>query len=106
MIEVCLLFNMYKDVDEDQYAAWAKKAIVPLLKSPGIVEFKAHRNILGTPQVRLTTIWKSLNDWAVFAESPAWPDLTGELSKKFAANIEMTIWRPSHIAPEPLRPAR
>ena len=106
MIEVCLLFNLYKDVDEDQYAAWAKKAIVPLLKSPGIVEFKAHRNILGTPQVRLTTAWNSLNDWARFAESSDWIDLMGELSTKFAANIEMTIWKPSHIAPEPLRPSK
>jgi heme-degrading monooxygenase HmoA len=106
MIEVCLLFNLYKDVNEDDYAAWAKKAIVPLLKSPGIVEFKAHRNILGTPQVRLTTTWNSLNDWARFAESSDWLRLMGELSKNFAADIEMTIWAPSPIAPGPLRPSK
>lgn len=106
MIEVCLLFNLHKGVNEDQYAAWAKKAIVPLLKSPGIVEFKAHRNILGTPQVRLTTIWNSLNDWARFAESPDWLRLMGELSTNFATDVEMTIWGPSPIAPGPLRPSK
>ena len=106
MIEVCILFNLYKGVDENQYAAWAKKAIVPLLKSQGIVEFKAHRNLLGSPQVRLTTIWGSLNDWAGFAASPDWLRLMGELSQNFAADIEMTIWGPSPIAPEPLRPSK
>ena len=106
MIEVCLSFNLYKDVNEDQYAAWAKKAIVPLLKSPGIIEFKAHRNLLGSPQVRLTSTWNSLNDWAGFAESTEWLNLMGELKKKFAADIEMTVWGQSPIAPEPLRPSK
>lgn len=105
MIEVCLFFNFYKGVDEDSYSEWAKKAIVHLLKSPGIIEFKANRNLLGTPQVRLSTTWKSLGDWSKFGESEKWIELMGELSKNFATDIKMNIWGASPIAPGPLHPS-
>ena len=105
MIDVCLSFDLYRDVNEDQYTAWAKKAIVPLLKSPGILEFRAHRNLMGSPLVRLSSTWKNLSDWANFAESDQWLKLMGELTEKFASNIEISIWGASPIAPGPLRPS-
>lgn len=106
MIEVCLTFNFYMGVNEDSYSEWAKKAIVPLLKSQGIVEFKAYRNLLGYPQVKLSSTWDSLHDWASFAESEKWQDLMGELSKNYAKDVKMTVWGPSPIAPGPLHPSK
>ena len=106
MIEVCLFFDFYQGTNEESYSEWAKKAIVPLLKSPGIIEFKANRNLLGTPQVRLTATWKTLNDWALFAASEQWLNLMSELRENFATDIKINIWGVSPIAPEPLRPTK
>ena len=106
MIEVNLSFDFYRDINEDAYAAWAKKAIVPLLKSEGIIEFKAHRNLFGSPQVRLISTWKSLSNWATFAESKEWAEILEDFATNFATNISIDAWGVSPIAPEPLRPSK
>ncbi|MBN1848770.1 MAG: hypothetical protein JW932_09310 [Deltaproteobacteria bacterium] len=106
MIEVCLSFDFIRGFDDEVYSKWTKKAIVVLLKSPGIIEFRAHRNLFGSPLVRLTSDWAKLSDWARFAESPEWLALMDELRRFFAQNIAVCIWGASPIAPEPLRPSR
>ncbi len=106
MIEVNLTFNFFKDVDEEAYSEWAKKAIVVLLKSPGIVEFKSNRNMAGTPEVKYSSTWKSLTDWAAFFESEKWIEMTAELKKHFATDLNLSLWTASPIAPGPLRPSK
>ena len=39
------------------------------LQAQGLVEFRAYRNMLGSPQVRLVTVWQTLEIWARFGES-------------------------------------
>ena len=76
-----------------------------MLQAPGIVELRANRNMLGAPQVRLTTIWETLADWAKFAESAERQELESELLA-FTTNINVELWGPSPVAPEPLRPSK
>jgi hypothetical protein len=67
-------------------------------------EFRANRNVLGSPQVRTVSTWRSLEDWARFNQGP-WQSLQAEL-RGFATNIRVEIWGPSPILVEPIRPAK
>jgi heme-degrading monooxygenase HmoA len=104
MIEVVLLYDLVPGTDQKAYVEWAKKAIGLVLSSPGVIEFRASRNLLGSPFVRSISVWKSLADWQRFFESPGWQACEVDLRGKFAAKLKIEIWGPSPVAPEPLRP--
>ena len=104
MIEVDLKYDFLPGCDQQAYQVWAKKAIGYVLQSPGIVEFRANRNMIASPQVRAISVFKTMADWANFAESPGWLALKAELSDKYATNICVDIWGPSPVVPKPLRP--
>ena len=106
MVEVNLIYEFLPGMDQQAYMEWAKKAIGQVLRSPGVVEFRASRNLLGSPQVRTTTVWQALADWANFVESPEWQALESELRGSFAGNISIELWGPSPVVPEPLRPGK
>ena len=104
MVEVVLLYDLVPGTDQKAYVEWAKKAIGHVLKSPGIIEFRAYRNLLGSPYVRSISVWKTLADWQNFFESEAWKGYEAELRGKFAAKLRIEMWGTSPVAPEPLRP--
>ncbi len=103
MIEVNLSYDLLPNIDPKAYSEWAKKTVGRLLQAPGLVEFSANRNMLGDPQVRSTSVWKSLADWANYNESDEWRTLEEE-ARGFVTNIKVEIWGPSPIVPEPMRP--
>jgi hypothetical protein len=45
VIEVHMAYDLKPDINESTYFEWIKKAIVPALKSDGIIEVRAYRNI-------------------------------------------------------------
>ena len=104
MIEVDMKWDFLPGVDQQAYQAWAKKAIGSVLQSPGIVEFRASRSMLGPPEVRATSVWKTMADWGNFDESATWQALKAELLDQYAQNLSVDIWGPSPVVPEPLRP--
>ena len=104
MVEVDLKWDFLPGADQKAYQAWAKKAIGTVLQSPGIVEFRASRNLLATPLVRATSVWKTMADWANFAEGAAWQALRAELLDQYGQNFTVEVWGPSPVVPEPLRP--
>ena len=104
MIEVTLSYGILPNIEQEAYGEWAKKTLEGILQAPGLVEFRANRNLLGDPQVRSTTVWKSLADWANYTESNAWGALEEE-ARGFISNIKVEIWGPSPIVPEPIRPS-
>ncbi len=106
MIDITLTYDLQPGVAGKLYTDWARKAIVVLLKSKGIIEIRAHRNLLGSPQVQITTVWETLTNWAVFAEQKSWNSLIDELQDTLADNLDFRIWGPSPVAPEPLRPKK
>ena len=104
MIEVTLSYAILSNIELEAYGEWAKKALEGILQAPGLVEFRANRNLLGDPQVRSTTVWRSLADWAKYNESNEWRALEEE-ARGFISNIKVEIWGPSPIVPEPIRPS-
>lgn len=106
MVESDLIYELITGVDQKAYQEWAKKAIGLVLKSPGIIEFRAYRNMLGSPYVRSTSVWKTLADWANFAESDAWKAIEAELRSRFGVDIRLEVWGPSPVVPQPLRPGK
>jgi len=105
MIEKNMTYDLLPGVDLKAYSAWAKRTVETMIKQPGVVEFRANRNVLGNPQVRVSVTWKSLVDWGRFAESDAWRSLEAELHG-FATNVKVELWGPSPILAEPVRPAK
>jgi|SRR5579883_1258635 len=104
MLEVHVVYDLLPGVSQDSYGAWAKKAIATTLKQPGLVEFRANRNILGSPHVRTTSVWRTGSEWMAFAEG-AWKDVEQEL-RGLATNLRMEVWGPSPLVPETLRPGK
>ena len=105
VIEVNKTFSLHPHVDQKGLMEYRKKAIGTLLQTPGIVEVRSQRNVLGTPQVRLTSLWQTLADWAKFAESDKRFALDDEL-RNFASDIRIEIWGPSPTVPEPHHPRK
>lgn len=103
MIEVNSTWDLLPNVDQQAYGEFAQRAIGAILKAPGLIEFRASRNMLGSPQVRSTSVFRTLADWASFNESDAWRELEADL-RRFATNIGVEIWGPSPVLPEPVRP--
>jgi hypothetical protein len=103
MIEVTYTYDFLSGIDESAYARLAKRANAMLLAAPGMIEFRAHRNMLGSPMVRRTSVWNSLSEWAALAESPEWQAITAEF-RTFVTNLEVIIWGLSPLLPEPVRP--
>ena len=103
MIEINSTWDLFPDIDQEAYGDFAKKSIGAILEAPGLIEFRANRNILGSPQVRSTYVFRSLVDWASFTDSDQWRALEAEL-RIFATNIRIEIWGPSPVLPEPVRP--
>ena len=69
MIEVNITYEFLPGIDQQAYGKNSKKWVETMLQVPGLVELRSQRNILGSPSVRLTLVWKTLADWAKFAES-------------------------------------
>ena len=102
MIEVNRTYEFLPGIYKQAYFKNAKKWKERMLRVPWLVELYSQRNILGSPSVRLTLIWKTLTDWARFAESVERWAIEAELGK-FATNIRIGIWEPSPVVPEPPR---
>jgi heme-degrading monooxygenase HmoA len=106
MIEVHVTYNLVQGTDEQAYSDWMRKAIVPVMRAPGILEVRAHRSMLGSPQVLIISVWKSLTDWAKFAETEAWHTLIAKLQSSLATNIRIELWGPSPVVPDPIHPPK
>ena len=67
MIEVNMTYDFLPGIDQQAYGELARRAIATVLEAPGFVEFRANRNVLGSPQVRSSTVWRTLASliWAI-----------------------------------------
>jgi len=103
MIEVCITYNIVPGADLKAYGESAKRMIGLYLKAPGFVEFRANRNLVGSPRVRATCVWRSTLDWGSFFETDDYSAALDELSN-FMTDVKVDVWGPSPVTPEPLRP--
>lgn len=105
MIEVTFTYNFIPNIDLKAYANLAKRATALMLSAKGFVEFRAHRNMIGSPHVRRTSVWESLADWASFDQTAGVQELTEEF-RAFVRDLDVQIWGPSPLTPEPIRPPK
>lgn len=101
MIEVVMTFNLWPGIDMPAYQAWVAKAEEFVRQQPGLLEFRANRNLLGDPSQRSVTVWNTIQDWAKFDEGP-WQQINPEF-RRFAKNIKVELWGPSPFVSEAAR---
>jgi hypothetical protein len=102
MIEVAFTYDFLPGIDQAAYAKFAKKATTVMISAKGFVEFRANRNLIGSPHVRRTSVWETLADWAKLVESPEFQNLTDEF-RTYVTNIDVQIWGSSPLTPTPIR---
>lgn len=103
MVEIVFTYDFQPGANLQAYGEFGKKAVGDLLQAPGFVEFRGNRNVLGSPQVRITQVWQSLADWENFINSAAGMAMMDELGT-YITNLHVGIWGPSPVMPEPVRP--
>ncbi len=104
MIQAVLTYDLVPSADQPAYLTWARNAIGLVMQQPGLIEFRAHRNLLGAPLFRVTIEWQSMADLEKFLLG-AWQPVEAEL-RTMATNIRWEYWGPSPVVPEPLRPGK
>jgi len=104
MIESVITFDLMPNIDMKAFQEWVDKVGVTMATQPGMVEFRANRNILGNPMSRTVTTFQSLEDWARFNQGP-WQSMVLEF-RKFATNLKIELWGPSPIMKQTVRPAK
>ena len=104
MIEAVMTFDLLPNIDMKAYQEWVDKVGVTMASQPGLVEFRANRNMLGNPMSRTVTTFQSLEDWAKFSQGP-WQSIGFEF-RKFATNLKVELWGSSPLMSQPVRPTQ
>lgn len=86
MLAVDLTYDLSPNYDMDAYGAWARHSTEILKNQPGVVDFGGHRQVFGTPRVRTSSVWRCVEDWDSFADSPGWHSMEVEL-RGFASDL-------------------
>ena len=89
-MEAVMTFDLLPNIDMKAYQEWVQKLGVTMANQPGLVEFRANRNILGNPMSRSVTTFQSLEDWAKFNQGPQ--QSMGIEFCKFATNLKVELW--------------
>jgi heme-degrading monooxygenase HmoA len=105
MIEVAFTYDFLPNIDEMAYAKLARQATAMMIAADGFIEFRAHRNLTGSPQVRRTSVWESMVHWAAIAQTPEFQEITAEF-RTFVTNLDVQLWGPSPLTPKPIVPKR
>ncbi len=103
MIEVTFSYDFQPAFDEAAYTELVQRATAMMLMAEGFIEFRAHRNMLGSPHVRRTSVWQDLSHWAAFAQRPDFQAVNADF-RLFVTNVDVQIWGPSPISPDAIRP--
>lgn len=101
MIEVTMTFNLLPGTDLQAYQQWVARVGDSVKQQPGLLEFRANRNMLGDPSQRSVTVWKTIQDWSKFDEGP-WQEISMEF-RRFATNIKVELWGPSPLVKDEVR---
>jgi len=102
MVEVHFITDLLPEVDKTEYTAWVKRAIDKIAIQPGLLEFKALRNVLGSPLIRVCMSWEKMEDWKNYHMSDEWRRLEAEV-RAYIVDVKMEIWESSPLTGEPLR---
>ena len=101
-----VLYVMQWDILADRkevYSEWAKAVIPRTLGVPGVVEFRAYRPATGNHQVVITYEFANMADWAAWHGSETMQQILDEVYG-LTTNVNIEVWGPSPIVPQPIRP--
>lgn len=104
-IEVVHKYDVLANADPQRYAELMKKVVAALLRAPGLMEIRANRNLLGSSEVRATSVWERLADWEAARETEELMALEAE-SRRYVTGMSVELWESSNLLPQPLRPER
>ena len=104
MVEVNTTWDFLPDMDQDAYAVWSNKKIKLHLQAPGLIEFRANRNLIGMPQARATSVWQTMENAARFMESADYREIIADGLDSLITNMNVSFWGTSPMIPEPIRP--
>ena len=90
MLEVDLSFDLSPNYDMEAYGDWARHSAGIMKRQPGVLEFRGHRNIFGTPRIQTSSVWRGADDWSNFIQSTAWLSIGSEL-RSFASNLMVNL---------------
>lgn len=82
----------HKQENSSPYLRWVEE-ITKMFWEAGCVGIRIHRNLLGAPQVRISSSWHSIEDWAKFAKSGKWQQALAVLRRNYATNVQIMMWR-------------
>ncbi|SAL69704.1 hypothetical protein AWB67_03983 [Caballeronia terrestris] len=102
-IEVVHKYDLLPGADQQAYGELTRKAAAALLRATGLVEIRADRNLLGSPHVKATSVWRTLVDWEAAKGIEELAALEAE-SRRYVTNVSVEIWGPSQLLTHALRP--
>lgn len=104
MVLVVIKWDIHPDKTE-AYLKWVPNAIQRNLAAPGVVEFRAYRMYVGSPQIVTTYEFVDLAAWAAWQASAEVQQVLAELHI-LAQNVTSEVWGPSPVVPAPMRPGK
>ena len=90
MLEVDLTYDLSPNYDMASYGEWAKCSAGIIKKQPGVVEFRGHQQVFGTPRIRTSSVWRGPEDWDRFTQSTVWLAMREELNS-FASDLAVDL---------------
>lgn len=90
MVEVDLTYDLSPKFDMVSYGEWAHSSAEIIKRQPGVVAFRGHRQVFGTPRICSTSVWRTTDDWNRFSNSTAWLLMRAELNN-FAADLTVNL---------------
>ena len=97
-------YDIHPDKVED-YLKWTESAIKRTVAAPGVVEFRAYRPATGASQVVITYEFADMATWAAWQSDEDVQKVLDEL-RTLALNVNIEVWGPSPVVPEPIRPEK
>jgi hypothetical protein len=104
-IEIVHKYDVPADADPQGSAELMKKVVAALLRAPGLVEIRANHNLLGSPEVRATSVWERLADWEAARGSEDLIALEAK-ARRYVSNLHIELGEPLNLLSQPLRPER
>ncbi len=104
MVILVIKWDIHPD-KTDAYMKWVPTAIERDLAVPGVVEFRAYRTFVGSPQIVTTFEFADVAAWAAWQSSPEVQKVLSELHA-LSLNLTSEVWGPSPVVPAPMRPGK
>ena len=102
MIQVVTTYDILPNVDLEAYVDLIRRGAEMIQHAPGAIEITGARNLAGSPRVRSTVTWASLEAWAAFITGSSFQEIQNDLRDHYITNVDTQIWDMSPVVPQPI----